>query len=70
VRVVDGSPAQKGGFEQGDIILKVGGQPVSKAVEVQEQVELSTIGETLAVEVMRESKPVTLKVSPGSFPTK
>ena len=67
---MDGGPAQTAGILSGDIILKVGGQPVSKAVEVQEQVELSTIGETLAVEVMRESKPVTLKVSPGSFPTK
>ena len=70
VRVVEGSPAQKGGLKQGDIMVKVGGQPVSKAVEVQEQVELSTIGETLAVEVMREGKSVTLEVFPGSFPTK
>ncbi len=69
VRVVDGSPAQKAGFKPGDIILKVGLQPVRKAVEVQEQVELSTIGETLDVEVVRNNQTLTLKVLPGSFPT-
>ncbi|MDJ0844406.1 MAG: HhoA/HhoB/HtrA family serine endopeptidase [Crocosphaera sp.] len=69
VRVVNDSPAQKAGFKPGDIIQKVGGKPVDKAVEVQEQVELSTIGETLMVEVIRNEKPKTLKVLPGSFPT-
>ncbi|MDJ0660302.1 MAG: HhoA/HhoB/HtrA family serine endopeptidase [Crocosphaera sp.] len=69
VRVVNDSPAQKAGFKPGDIIQKVGGQPVSKAVEVQEQVEVSTIGESLIVEVIRNDKPKTLKVLPGSFPT-
>ena len=68
VRVVEGSPAQKAGFKPGDIILRVGAQPVSKAVEVQEQVELSTIGETLDVEVVRQAQVLTLKVFPASFP--
>ncbi|MEL4895556.1 HhoA/HhoB/HtrA family serine endopeptidase [Crocosphaera sp. Alani8] len=69
VRVVSDSPAEKAGFEQGDIIVKVGEEPVKKAVEVQEQVELSTIGETLKVEVVRKGKPLALEVQPGSFPT-
>ncbi len=68
VRVVDESPAQKAGFKPGDIILRVAGKPVTQAVEVQEEVELSTIGETLAVEVIRDGKSKTLKVLPGSFP--
>ncbi|MDJ0729142.1 MAG: HhoA/HhoB/HtrA family serine endopeptidase [Crocosphaera sp.] len=69
VRVVNDSPAEKAGFKPGDIIVQVGAQPVSKAVEVQEQVELSTIGEILAVEVVRNGQPLTLKVLPASFPT-
>jgi S1-C subfamily serine protease len=69
VRVVNDSPAQKAGFKPGDIILKVGGQAVTKAVEVQEQVELSSIGETLSVEIIRNGQPKTLKVLPASFPS-
>ncbi|MGK7942398.1 MAG: HhoA/HhoB/HtrA family serine endopeptidase [Crocosphaera sp.] len=68
VRVVNDSPAQKAGFKPGDIIVKVGEQSVREAVEVQEQVELSTIGKTLLVEVVRDGQPKTLKVLPGSFP--
>ena len=68
VRVVNDSPAQKAGFKPGDIIVKVGDKPVREAVEVQEQVELSTIGKTLLVEVVRDGQPKTLKVLPSSFP--
>ena len=63
------SPGLKPAFCAGDIILKVGGQPVTKAVEVQEQVEVSSIGETLSVEILRNGQPKTLKVLPASFPT-
>ncbi len=69
VRVVKESPAQKAGFKPGDIIVKVGSEPVSNAVEVQEQVELSTIGETLEVEIVRKGESLTLEVLPASFPT-
>ena len=70
VRVVNNSPAAEAGFEPGDIILKVGGKSVETATDVQEQVELSSIGEILDVEVVRQGNPnpKTLAVRPGSFP--
>ncbi|MEM8778500.1 MAG: HhoA/HhoB/HtrA family serine endopeptidase [Cyanobacteria bacterium P01_G01_bin.49] len=68
VRVVNGSPAKKGGFKPGDIILSVGSKPVEKAVDVQEQVEMSNIGESLTIEVIRKGKPKTLTVLPAAFP--
>lgn len=68
VKVVQGSPAEAGGFQAGDIIKKVGNQPVETGLEVQEQVELSKIGEILEVEVIRNQKPVTIKVRPGTLP--
>ncbi|MEA5533183.1 HhoA/HhoB/HtrA family serine endopeptidase [Crocosphaera sp. XPORK-15E] len=68
VRVINDSPAQKAGLKPGDIILKVGGKPVGKAVEVQEQVEASTIGDRLVVEIIRNNQPKTLTVLPGTFP--
>lgn len=68
MRVVPNSPADRAGFVAGDIIIKVGGQAVQNASDVQQQVERSTIGEDLAVEVWRNNRAVTLTVQPGAFP--
>ncbi|WP_267384561.1 HhoA/HhoB/HtrA family serine endopeptidase [Cyanobacterium sp. uoEpiScrs1] len=70
VRVVSNSPAADAGFQPGDIILKVGGQSVETATDVQEQVELSSIGKILNIEVIRQGNPhpETLVVYPESFP--
>ncbi|XHU95424.1 MAG: trypsin-like peptidase domain-containing protein [cyanobacterium endosymbiont of Rhopalodia gibba] len=70
VSVVNNSPAAEAGFQPGDIILKVGGKLVESATDVQEQVELSSIGKILDVEVIRQgnSNPKTLAVRPESFP--
>lgn len=70
VRVVEQSPAAEAGLEAGDIILKIGGRLVETAIDVQEQVELSSIGEILDMEVIRQGSPSpqTLAVSPGFFP--
>ncbi|XTZ11699.1 MAG: HhoA/HhoB/HtrA family serine endopeptidase, partial [cyanobacterium endosymbiont of Rhopalodia inflata] len=53
VSVVNNSPAADAGFQPGDVILKVGGKLVETATDVQEQVELSSIGKILDVEVIR-----------------
>jgi S1-C subfamily serine protease len=36
---------------------------------VQEQVEASTVGANLEVEVIRQGKKKTIQVRPGAFPT-
>lgn len=68
VQVVDNSPAEMAGFQPGDIIQKIGGQTVESAVEVQQQVEASEIGEVLAVEVIRNEQTKIVEVRPGSLP--
>ncbi|ACK70000.1 2-alkenal reductase [Gloeothece citriformis PCC 7424] len=68
IRVVDNSPAQQAGFQAGDIIEEVGGQPVETATDVQEQVEASTIGEDLEVKINRQGATKILAVRPGAFP--
>lgn len=68
VRVIPRSPAAKGGFEIGDLIVKVGENSVTTSVQVQEQVDLSTIGSNLAVEVLRDGQQKILKVKPSAFP--
>ncbi|MDB9312221.1 trypsin-like peptidase domain-containing protein [Spirulina sp. CS-785/01] len=67
--VITASPAQDAGFQAGDIIVTVGGVPVKSAIEVQQQVEMSRIGEKLEVEVQRQGTLKTLQVFPKAFPT-
>jgi S1-C subfamily serine protease len=69
VNVAKNSPAQKAGMQPGDIIQKVGGKPIKTAGEVQEQVEASSIGGALEIEVLRQDRTQRLQVRPGAFPT-
>jgi S1-C subfamily serine protease len=69
VSVAKNSPAQAAGIQPGDIILKVGGKAIKTAGEVQEQVEASSVGGALEVEVLRQDKTQRLQVRPGAFPT-
>lgn len=68
VRVINNSPAEQAGFQAGDVIQTVGGQPVETALDVQQQVDNSEIGEILNVDVLREGKLTTVEVRPGAFP--
>ncbi|MEG3440227.1 HhoA/HhoB/HtrA family serine endopeptidase [Pannus brasiliensis CCIBt3594] len=70
LRVVENSPASRAGLQPGDIILKVGGEAVKTASDVQEGVEKSSIGAKLDLEVDRDGNPIPLTVEPGVFPTK
>jgi S1-C subfamily serine protease len=69
VRVANNSPAKAAGLQPGDIIQKVGGKSVKSTAEVQQQVEASTVGASLDVEVTRQGKTQRLRVRPKAFPT-
>ena len=68
VRVIPRSPAERGGFKPGDIIQQVGDRAVINSLQVQEQVDLSQIGEELELQIIRRGEPITLRVIPGAFP--
>jgi S1-C subfamily serine protease len=68
MRVVPNSPADRAGFQAGDIIIEVGKKAVANAADVQQEVERSTIGTSLSVEVWREGRSIKLDVKPGAFP--
>ena len=68
VRVMPRSPAEKGGFRPGDVITKVGESPVKKSIQVQEQVELSTINTDLKIAIIRDGKSKILNIKPSAFP--
>lgn len=66
-RVLDASPAEVAGLKAGDVIQKVGGQPVLEAQDVQDRVAEGEIGVPLSVEVNRAGKLLTLDVKPEEF---
>lgn len=68
VQIMPNSPASEVGFQPGDIILRVGEKNVVTAQDVQEQVDLSLVGEILPVEINRQNKLLTLQVRPIDIP--
>jgi S1-C subfamily serine protease len=68
VQVSENSPAAKAGLTAGDVILGVGGVTVKTATDVQEQVEVSQIGQPLALDILRQDKRQQIEVRPAPFP--
>ena len=64
MEVVEGSPAAIAGLRAGDLIVGVGGQPVSRAGELQGFMVGAAIGKPLEVEVLRDSKLFRLTAVP------
>lgn len=61
-----GSPAQKGGILENDVIVKVGNRKVADADEFVVAVRLLTIGQDAPIEVVRDGRHVTLTVKPAA----
>ncbi|MBK9304714.1 MAG: PDZ domain-containing protein [bacterium] len=59
--VVEDSPAQKAGFQAGDVILALDGEPVADPDDVITTVRGKEKGETIEARVLRKGKEMTLK---------
>jgi len=64
VEIVDGSPAAKAGLRPEDLIVAVGGAPVSSAGDLQRLMTEERIGQKLTVRVVRQGTPVEVNVVP------
>ncbi|OBI72256.1 S1C family serine protease [Mycobacterium sp. E740] len=60
-----GSPAEKAGILENDVVVKVGDRTVADADEFVVAVRQLKIGQDAPVEVMRDGRRVTLTVNPG-----
>lgn len=59
-----GSPAQKGGLLENDVIVKVGDRSVADSDELVVAVRQLAIGQDAPIEVVREGRHVTLTIKP------
>jgi S1-C subfamily serine protease len=59
-----GSPAEKGGILENDVVVKIGDRTVANADEFVVAVRQLTIGKEAPVEVVRDGRNVTLNVTP------
>ncbi len=67
-KVVPDSPAAKAGFQAGDIILKFDGKTIPESSDLPPIVGRTAIGKKVDVEVMRNKKRITLKVTIDELP--
>jgi serine protease Do len=64
-QVVSGSPSEKAGIKNGDIILDCNGQPVSGAAQLKNLVGQTKPGTTVKLTIWRDKKPMDVSVTIG-----
>ena len=57
-----GRMADKAGIHSGDVIIRYEGKPVENTTALRHRVAETPVGKTVDVEVLRDKKPVTLRV--------
>ena len=67
-RVLDGSPADKAGFEVGDIVLSFNGRPVERSADLPPIVGRTRVGTSVPVEILRNGRSRTLTVVTAELP--
>jgi serine protease Do len=69
-QVVSGSPAEKGGIEQGDVIMSFDDKEVSDSIDLPRIVASTPVGKIVAVKVLRNGKFIDRQVKVGEMEEK
>jgi serine protease Do len=65
IKVTPGSPAEKAGFKVGDVVTKFDGNKIGNFDDLGIAIRKKKVGDSVAVEVLRDKKPMTIKVVLG-----
>ncbi len=68
-KVLPDSPAQQAGLKAGDVLLKYNGGDLTTSKSLPPLVGDSTPGETVALELLRDGRSITVKVEVGTLDT-
>lgn len=68
-QVLEGSPAEKAGLKQGDIILELNGEKVSKMALFRNQISLTRPGTEVNLTILRDGNKKTVNVTIGTMET-
>jgi len=69
-QVYKDSPAEKGGIEQGDIIVQYDGKDVADSRDLPRMVASTPVGKSVTVKLLRNGKPVEREVKVGEMEEK
>ena len=67
-RVLPASPAETAGLRRGDLVVRVADQLVPDPASLLERVERSSVGEPLALTVVRGQRELSLMIKPAALP--
>ncbi|HPP54161.1 MAG TPA: trypsin-like peptidase domain-containing protein, partial [Thermoguttaceae bacterium] len=68
-RVFPGSPAQRAGLEPGDVVVQWNDEKIRDPSDLSLAIARTSIGQTAVVKILREGKPIKLRVQVGQRPT-
>ena len=66
--VVSGAPAEKAGLQSGDVITRFDGVTIENTNQLRNRVADTTIGKKVEVDIIRDKKPMTLRLQVAEQP--
>ena len=67
IEVVNGSPADQSGLQEGDLIIAVDGSPVLGMSELAARIRLTSPGKMVAIDIVRSGEEIVLNVVLGAL---
>lgn len=67
-RVMPGTPAEKAGLKEGDVITQFNGRDINLSAELPQMVGRARVGNSYPLTVMRDGKPRTLNFAVAALP--